>query len=184
MSDTMSIKKENSIIAVLLPFTLTIGIIILDQVTKLLIVINLTKHESIKIIGDLLRLQHVRNTAIAFGVGRGLPAEIRPILFLILPALVIVFLIIFIIRTKDLKTMQRWVLCAIVGGGIGNIIDRIFRPEGVVDFIDMKFFGIFGFDRWPTYNIADSSIVVGISILIISMIITEIKLRKKGAPNE
>lgn len=58
----------------------------------------------------------------------------------------------------------------ILGGGVGNIIDRIFRPLGVVDFIDVRFYGLFGLERWPTFNIADSAIVVGGILLIISLL--------------
>jgi signal peptidase II len=184
VSDRAESKKKESILPKLIPFSITIGIILLDQVTKLLIVLFIPLYKSIRVVGDLLILRHVRNTAIAFGMGQALPPEVKQILFLFLPVAVIVFLIIFIFRAKDLGPVQRWTLCAIVGGGLGNIIDRIFRPMGVVDFIDMKFFGIFGLQRWPTYNVADSTIVVGIFILIISMTIAEIKLRKKGAPDE
>jgi signal peptidase II len=58
----------------------------------------------------------------------------------------------------------------ILGGGLGNLADRIFRPAGVVDFIDVKFFGIFGFERWPTFNIADSAIVVCGILLLFTML--------------
>ena len=55
----------------------------------------------------------------------------------------------------------------ICGGGFGNLIDRFFRSEGVIDFIDVKFYGLFGLERWPTFNIADSAVVVcGILLLI------------------
>ncbi|MBN2531840.1 MAG: signal peptidase II [Spirochaetales bacterium] len=163
---------------------MTLGIILLDQLTKLLIVIFMPVYKSIRVLGDFIVLRHVRNTAIAFGLGKAFPQEVKQILFLILPLAVIVFLIVFILRAKDLKSLQRWTLCAIVGGGIGNIIDRLIRPMGVVDFIDVKFFGIFGLERWPTFNVADSTIVVGICVLIISMIMTELNSRKKGVPDE
>ena len=52
---------------------------------------------------------------------------------------------------------------------MGNIIDRIFRPEGVVDFISAKFYGILGFERWPTFNAADSSVVVCGIILVVTL---------------
>ena len=51
---------------------------------------------------------------------------------------------------------------------MGNLIDRIFRPEGVVDFLSFSLFGIFGFERFPTFNIADMSITIGAALLIIS----------------
>ena len=68
----------------------------------------------------------------------------------------------------------------IVGGGLGNIIDRIFRPDGVIDFIDVKFFGIFGLNRWPTFNVADASVVVCGILMIISFCITFSKDSKKN----
>lgn len=184
MTDAQHIDKKEHFLTKIIPFSITLGIIILDQLTKLLVVTYLPLYKTVKVIGDLIQLRHVRNTAVAFGIGRNFPMEMKQVLFLILPLIVIIFLIIFIIRAKELNTFQRWTLCAIVGGGSGNLIDRIFRVKGVVDFIDVKFFGIFGFERWPTFNVADSTIVVGISILIISMIFMELKLRKKGAHNE
>ena len=184
MSEIVEMKKKESIVPKLIPFSIALGIVLLDQITKLLVVIFIPFSKPIKLLGDFIVLRHIRNTAIAFGLGGNFSPEVKQILFLILPLLVIVFLIIFIFRAKDLKPLQRWTLCAIVGGGMGNIIDRITRPRGVVDFVDVKFFGIFGLERWPTFNVADSTIVVGIFILIISMIILEIKLRQKGVPNE
>ena len=68
------------------------------------------------------------------------------------------------------------------GGGIGNIIDRIFRPAGVVDFLDVQWFGIenspislFRMTRWPTFNIADSAVVICGILLIISFIVSSVK---------
>jgi signal peptidase II len=60
-----------------------------------------------------------------------------------------------------------------VGGGLGNVIDRIFRSEGVVDFLSFKFYGLFGFERWPTFNVADSSVVVCAVLLVISTILVD-----------
>lgn len=177
-------KKSQSLKTILLPFSLTLFIAVLDQITKILVVFFIPLHKSVKIIGDLIIFRHIRNTAIAFGIGSNMPAELKQILFLAIPLCVIIFIFIFLFKTKELKPFQRWVLCAITGGGIGNLIDRFIRPSGVVDFIDMKTFGLFGFERWPVYNIADMTIVIGISIIIISMIIEEIKNRKKHVKNE
>jgi len=177
-------KKSLKLKRTLLPFSLTLIIASLDQITKLLVVMFLPLHKPVNIIGDLIIFRHIRNTAIAFGLGRDIPAELKQILFLIIPLCVIVFIFLFLLKTKDLKPFQRWILCAIMGGGIGNLLDRFIRPAGVVDFIDMKTFGLFGFKRWPVYNIADMTIVIGISIIIISMIIEEIKTRKTHEKNE
>jgi signal peptidase II len=182
--ENQKMADKGMLIKKLIPFSLAIGILIIDQITKLLVIIFLPLHKSVSVLGNLLLFTHVRNKAIAFGIGKNLPIEVQQVLFFILPLCVVVFLIVFLIKAKDIKPLQRWTLCAIVGGGLGNIIDRIFRPEGVVDFIDMDFFDIFNMKRWPTYNIADSTIVVGIIILIISMIVEEIITKKKGLKHE
>jgi signal peptidase II len=90
-------------------------------------------------------------------------------------------------RNNDFTKLQRWSVAGIIGGGIGNLIDRIFRAEGVVDFIDVKFYGLFGLERWPTFNIADSAVVVCGILLIISFILTihaESKANKESNSEE
>jgi signal peptidase II len=67
------------------------------------------------------------------------------------------------------------VLAAVLGGGLGNYVDRIFRRGEVVDFIDFKFYGIFGLQRWPTFNLADSTLVVGGILLLASFLFTREK---------
>jgi len=59
------------------------------------------------------------------------------------------------------------------------LLDRFFRAEGVVDFIDVKFFGLFGLERWPTFNVADSAIVVCGAGLFIALFIQEWKGKSK-----
>jgi signal peptidase II len=149
------------------PFLLTGLIILADQLVKSFIVKNWPLRngnggEFIKDVfgNDLLWIIHVRNKAIAFSLGHTLPDTLRPLLFIILPLLVLGFLCAYYCKTDDLSGVQRWAFAGIIGGGVGNIIDRIFRPDGVVDFISVKFFGFLGFDRWPTFNIADSSVVI------------------------
>lgn len=119
---------------------------------------------------DLLWIIHVRNKAVAFSLGDNLPMSIRPALFIVLPVIVLSAVIVYYFRSKDFTLLQRWAVAGILGGGIGNLIDRIARPDGVVDFISVKFFGIFGLDRWPTFNIADSSVVVCCIILLLSIV--------------
>jgi signal peptidase II len=146
-----------------LPFILTGVILAADQLVKSYIVKNWPVSGTL--IRDvfnngLLRIYHVRNKAIAFSLGAGLPESLRPALFIVLPILVLVFLLWYYFSSDDFTVPQRWAVAGIVGGGLGNIIDRIFRPDGVVDFISVKFYGFLGLDRWPTFNIADSGVVV------------------------
>ena len=161
------------------PFSLTLFIIILDQITKILVVKNIQPYTiKFSFFGDLLRIVHVRNKAIAFSLGHSLPEEVRIVIFSFFPFIILMLLILYILRTNEIVITQRWFLAGIIGGGLGNLIDRFFRSAGVVDFIDVKFFGIFGLERWPTFNIADSSIVVCGICLFVSLFM--IKKSKDG----
>lgn len=168
----------------LLPFILTGLVILADQITKAMIVALIPIYTvGANIFGDLLRIVHVANTGVAFSLGDSMPLAIRRILFAIIPLIVIVLVIVVYFRNDEFNSVQRWSICGIIGGGIGNIIDRFFRAEGVVDFIDVKFFGIFGLERWPTFNVADAAVVVCGIILIVSFLITICK-EKKDSANE
>ncbi len=168
----------------LLPFILTGLVILYDQITKAIIVALIPIYTvGANIFGDLLRIVHVANTGVAFSLGDSMPLAIRRILFAIIPLIVIILVIVVYFRNDEFNSVQRWSICGIIGGGIGNIIDRFFRAEGVVDFIDVKFFGIFGLERWPTFNVADAAVVVCGIILIVSFLITICK-EKKDSANE
>ena len=168
----------------LLPFILTGLVILADQITKAIVVALIPIYTvGANSFGDLLRIVHVANTGVAFSLGDSMPLAIRRILFAIIPLIVIVLVIVVYFRNDEFNSVQRWSICGIIGGGIGNIIDRFFRAEGVVDFIDVKFFGIFGLERWPTFNVADAAVVVCGIILIVSFLITICK-EKKDSANE
>lgn len=155
------------------PLSLTLFIIILDQITKTLVVKNIPLHTiGAEFFGDFLRIIHVSNTGVAFSVGAAWSDIVRFASFVIVPVIVIVLVFIVYFRNNEWTVLQRWAIMGIVGGGIGNLIDRAFRDEGVVDFIDVKFFGIFGLERWPTFNVADSAIIVFGILLAITFIIS------------
>jgi signal peptidase II len=163
----------------LTPFLLTGIIIVADQLTKGFIAKNWPLRnpnggEFIKDVfgNELLWIIHVRNKAVAFSLGNNLPNSLRPVLFIILPIVVLGFLCWYYFRSGELTGLQRWAFAGIIGGGIGNIIDRVFRPDGVVDFISVKFYGLLGMDRWPTFNIADSSVVICGILLFLSIILS------------
>lgn len=184
--------KDNNLKSKLWPVSLSVLVILIDQITKALVVKNiplLTSREPgsvIEIFGKYLRLIHVRNKAVAFSMGAGLPDQVRAIMFSLIPIIVVAIVYVIYFRSNDFTKLQRWSICGILGGGIGNLIDRVFRPDGVVDFIDCYFFGIFGMERWPTYNGADSAVVVCGILFIISYLIQGMKesKAKKEAGNE
>ena len=157
----------------LLPLSLALFVIILDQITKTLVVKNIPIYTiGAEFFGDFLRIIHVSNTGVAFSVGASWSDIVRFASFVIVPVIVIVLVFIVYFRNDEWTVLQQWAIMGIVGGGIGNLIDRAFRDEGVVDFIDVKFFGIFGLERWPTFNVADSAIIVFGILLAITFIIS------------
>ena len=139
--------KKHRLVAFLFIFTL-----LSDQLSKLFIVRNLYVGESINIL-PFFNLVHVRNKGVTFGL---LSGSLQPIVFVILSLIVVGFLIDYARKNKNYRPF----LSLIVGGAIGNIIDRIVYGS-VVDFLDFHL----GRHHWPAFNIADSAIVIGVFVL-------------------
>lgn len=164
-----------------MPFLLTIALIVIDQISKALVMkhipLNTIKY---RFFGDFLYICHVRNTGAAFSLGAGSSVFLRVVVFIIFPAILMAFMCVLVASEKSpLTNAQRWFVAGIAGGGIGTLIDRIFRfDEGVVDFISVKFYGIFGLERWPTFNISDSCVVVFVILFAISVIFSRDKEKK------
>lgn len=170
--------QNNDMKKKLLPFSLTLFIVVIDQIVKLIIVNNISRYSTgASLFNDFLRIIHTRNKAIAFSIGQGLPELVKTLLFILLPLIILGLLIFYYFRTHEFTMFQRWAVAGIIGGGIGNLIDRIFRSGGVVDFLYFKFYGLFGLERWPAFNIADAGIVISGILLFISILIGE---GKKG----
>jgi signal peptidase II len=161
----------------ILPFSLTAFVILADQIIKAVIVKIKPETGLIKDVfnNGFLWIWHVRNKAIAFSLGQNLPSALRPVMFIVIPILVLGFLVWYYFKSNEFTRIQRWAAAGIIGGGIGNIIDRIFRADGVVDFISVNIYGLLGMQRWPTFNIADSSVVVCCILLLVTMFFTPAK---------
>jgi signal peptidase II len=155
-----------------LPFILTGLIILADQAVKSYIAVKWPQNGTLiaDFFNGFLQIYHVRNKAIAFSLGRNIPDAVKPVLFIVLPILVLVFLCRYYLKSDEFAGIQRWAVAGIIGGGAGNIIDRIFRPDGVVDFISVKFYGFLGMERWPTFNIADACVVVSCILLFLTIV--------------
>ncbi|MDK2860549.1 MAG: signal peptidase [Sphaerochaeta sp.] len=155
-----------------IPLILTLLIVVSDQLSKAWVVATIPENTvGFRYLGDFLALVHVRNTAIAFSMGDELPIVVKLLFFIIVPVLLVVAVcIVYFSRKIHLSTFQRWVLALFLGGGIGNLIDRIFRSFRVVDFISVKVYGFLGFERWPTWNIADASLVISGILLAVSLL--------------
>jgi signal peptidase II len=161
----------------LLPLLLIPAILVLDQVTKALIVANLPLNRAVEVLGDFLRFWHKRNTAISFSMGWRLPVEVQRVLFLCLSLAVVAAVLVYYLRARDLTRLQRWLLAGIMAGGLGNDIDRIFRGS-VVDFVDVKFYGILGMERFATFNVADSTVVVAGILFVVTAIVQESRSKR------
>jgi signal peptidase II len=164
---------QKKLVQRLWPFSLTFAIILLDQLSKWIITATVRPWSvGAAFFGDFFRIIRVYNPGIAFSIGGTLSDDIRNVLFGMLPLIVIIIVIGVYFRSNDLTRFQRWCIAGIIGGGLGNLIDRFFRPDGVLDFLDFKFYGLFGLERWPTFNIADSSVVVSGILLMLSLLLS------------
>ena len=160
-----------------LPYLLSAFVVALDQVTKAWVISAIPEGTiGYRFFGDFLWLVHVRNTAVAFSFGSSFPLWLKYILFVGFSVAIMCFAAWAVSSRRldgDVTVLQRWCLALILGGGMGNIADRIFRNLRVVDWISFKFFGILGMERFPTWNLADAAVVVGGSLLVVTLIADE-----------
>lgn len=151
-----------------------------DQVSKAIARERIDNHERIEVIGDNLILTKVENTGAFLGMWADLPTWLKNILLLGLPALVMVGLFVYLLRKQDLSKTTMVALTFIVGGGIGNLYDRILYGS-VTDFLYMDF-EIF---HTGIFNMADVSVMVGTAMILIeSFFSKKSKKTELGEPSE
>ncbi len=145
----------------LVPLLLGVVILIVDQVTKMLVTRFVRPWSVFSGYTDgWIRIVHVYNSALPFS-GEAEPAGVLSALtnkLLPIVALLVVFGL--YMRSSRLRPSSRWFMAGLMGGAAGNAVDRLFRPGGVLDFIDFRLYGLFGLVRTPTVNIADIAIIV------------------------
>lgn len=169
-----------------LPFHIAVIIfsIISDQLTKLWALSRFTNdsgaptHEVVNVIGDWIRFQLVFNKGAAFS---SRPQDLMPFLpswlFFLLISIVAAVVLLWFYKSVDKRDyLSRLGIVMIFGGAIGNFIDRM-RMQMVVDFIDCDF-PDFIMTRFPTFNVADSFVTVGVALVILSPVILK-KLHKQ-----
>lgn len=141
----------------------TIGFVLLaDLFTKLTIQQTFHLYESVEVLGDFFRLTYIYNPGAAFGLHLG---PYSRFIFLGLALVALVVLMVMYRHTPAADRLRLFAIGAIAGGALGNVIDRIRSPQGVVDFLD---FGI-GDLRWPVFNIADMAVTTGAILLLASL---------------
>ena len=137
---------------------------ILDQFSKIWIRNNYEDYVEQKIIGDFFSLIKVENTGAFLGMGSELPESLRILLLIVLPIIVLISITIYTYIDKALDKISVIGFSLIIGGGIGNIFDRIVYGS-VTDFLYLNFGGIF---KTGIFNIADLSVTTGMILILIS----------------
>ncbi|MHC0037239.1 signal peptidase II [Pseudoneobacillus sp. C159] len=150
-------------------YIIALIVILLDQFTKWLVVKKMYLGESITIIEDFLYITSHRNKGAAWGILQG-----QMWFFYVVTVIVIIGIIYYIQKHAKGKWVLGTSLGLMLGGAIGNFIDRLFRKE-VVDFVNTF---IFSYD-FPVFNIADSALVIGVGLLMIQMIREERESKEK-----
>lgn len=143
----------------------TIGLL-LDQLTKALILASMSLHQSIELLENFAHITYVRNPGAAFGIFADHSLRIP---FFILVSVVASLGILWYLRREQGGTLRLQIgLSLIFSGAVGNLIDRI-RFGEVIDFIDIHWYQL----HWPAFNVADSAICVGVGLLLIDSWIEE-----------
>src|SRR5713101_1695908 len=152
-----------------LPYLLiALGVIAIDAWTKSLVSTHIDMHDAISLVPNLFQLVHVRNTGAAFGIGANAQSKIVPLLLNIGAIAVFFVVVVYALRTAVTDRLLQTGLHLILGGAIGNLVDR-FRFGYVVDFLDV-YVKVGGREHhWPAFNIADSAICIGIALLFLDM---------------
>jgi signal peptidase II len=140
-------------------------ILVADQLTKFIVDQTLPLNQPIPVVRNLFSLTYIRNTGAAFGILAGSAAEFRLPFLVLFSLLAIGFIFIMLRRLPDREKGLITALSFILGGAIGNLIDRVVYGE-VIDFLDF-YWSIY---HWPAFNLADSFITVGVIITVYYLI--------------
>ena len=136
--------------------SIAVAVLLVDLVTKLAVVAGIEPGEDIRLLGGTVYLTHLRNTGAAFSFAEG---------FTVVFTLVALAVVAVIVRTARRLFSTGWAvtLGLVLGGAVGNLVDRVFRDPGFLRGGVVDFVSVFGPDGevWPVFNVADSAIVCG-----------------------
>ena len=154
-------------------FAIVGSVVALDLVTKLWIQRSFRLYEQVEVIGEYVRLTYIYNPGAAFGIHVG---EYSRIVFLVLSLGALIALAAMYWTTPLQDRVRLFSIAMICGGALGNLIDRVRSPRGVVDFLDV---GV-GAVRWPVFNVADMAVTIGAILLALSLWSEESRPREDG----
>jgi signal peptidase II len=158
----MTPKFRVALIAFVVSFALDIG-------TKLAVDANLHFSDRITVIDGFFYITHVRNTGAAFGLFADAPQLPRLTFFISVSLVAVGIIISFYRKLSPGDRLAALALGMILGGALGNLVDRIFRQE-VVDFLHFRLWRGYS---WPDFNIADTTIVIGVGFLVLELLASE-----------
>ncbi len=147
-----------------MPLIIIILVVVLDRITKLVVVNNMTENMSIPIIKHVLHLTYILNPGAAFGM-----LEYSRLFFIGLTMIILACAVVFRNKLKTEPLMIQYGAALFLGGAIGNVIDRI-ETGLVIDFIDFRI--------WPIFNVADIAICVGVGLIVWSVMKEESHKKK------
>ena len=154
----MTGKNRNISITILITVS-----VLLDQLSKTLIRNNVDQYSEVKLIGEYFILTNVENSGAFLGLGSDFSPFIKTIFLLILPVIVLICIIVYVYRDKQIDKISLIGFCLIIGGGIANIYDRILYGS-VTDFLFIDLGGIF---KTGIFNIADLSVTTGMILILL-----------------
>ncbi len=147
-------------------YILSVMILLLDHATKWLVRMRLDPNHPIVIIPNYIRLSHVQNTGVAFGFFQDFHAPWKPYVLAAMAVVAVIVILIYSARMPPSRTLLQLALAVTAGGILGNFTDRIVHGF-VTDFIEFHLKEVF---HWPTFNVADSAITIGIALLLIDTV--------------
>jgi signal peptidase II len=141
------------------------AVVLLDQGTKAIVVRALALHEYVPLVDGLLSLSHVRNRGAAFGLLSDWDLPYQSAILSVLSLCALAAIALYFLRLPPAARLPRVALALVLGGAIGNLIDRT-RLGYVVDFVH----AYWRQHQWPDFNVADSAITVGVALLVIDIL--------------
>jgi len=153
-------------------YAVALAVILLDQASKLFIQATIPLGHGIPIIPGIFAIVHVLNPGAAFGLLAGRSASFRNPFFIGISLLAVGFILFY--RHRELKgdSLASFALSLILGGAIGNLVDRL-RIGMVIDFLDVHYYQY----HWPAFNVADSCITIGVSLMMLELVLGERRAR-------
>ena len=155
-----------------------VGMVFLDQATKLYIDSNMELHQSIQVIKNFFQITYIRNSGAAFGILSGFKSPWLTLFFVLISVVAIGIIMFYYYKTPENQRLTLVSFALIMSGAIGNFIDRAFYGE-VIDFLYFHWYQHY----WPAFNVADSCITIGVSLLLWDMVFPKAFLKTRDNLN-